>query len=131
MGRLRAAAEELRTPASIQPCRLSGVLHLQHGRSRKSSVSGGDRRRRAICEEGAGHLSTAVAVALLANINLILFYGFDGTGYHFSRVLFGADLALVLSIVAVVFFLAVFVDALARSGAGSEPLPGREAFATE
>jgi hypothetical protein len=82
-------------------------------------------------EEGARHLSTAVAVALLANINLILFYGFDGTGYHFSRVLFGADLALVLSIVAVVFFLAVFVDALARSGAGSEPLPGREAFATE
>jgi hypothetical protein len=52
-----------------------------------------------------------LALILINNINLFLFYGIDGT-IHFPRPAFGADIALLLSITNVAFFLYVFISTL-------------------
>lgn len=46
----------------------------------------------------------AIAVAVFSDLNLYLFYGVDGLGFHYSRVVFGLDAALVLAATMVVYF---------------------------
>jgi hypothetical protein len=55
---------------------------------------------------------------LINNINLFLFYGIDGN-IHFPRPVFGADIALLLAIFNLAFFLYVF---------GSSLLPSQQRF---
>jgi hypothetical protein len=51
------------------------------------------------------HLHTMLIVVLMSNIDMLLFYGIDGTGLHFPRVIGKTiDIALVLSIFNVSFF---------------------------
>jgi hypothetical protein len=55
------------------------------------------------------HLFLTIMTILMSNVNLILFYGINGTGLGFSRVLAGTvDTALLLSVVNVSFFLVVW-----------------------
>jgi hypothetical protein len=64
--------------------------------------------------------ATAAAIALLSNVNLVLFYGVDGTGYRFGRLVAGVDVALVLSIAVTLFVLSLFAAA-----ACADPSRGR------
>ena len=50
------------------------------------------------------HLTTMIVLIVISNINLVLFYGLDGVGLGFSRVVANVDLALLLSIFNVIFF---------------------------
>ena len=58
--------------------------------------------------QDASQAAVLTGIVLLANLNLILFYGLDGSGYRFSRLLGGIDLALPLSVLTVMFFLVTF-----------------------
>ncbi|MEW6380869.1 MAG: hypothetical protein AB1611_14845 [bacterium] len=57
------------------------------------------------------HLRTLLAVVVCANLNLFIFYGIRGDGLPFNRVI-GVDLALIISIVNVIFFFMVFSSAV-------------------
>jgi hypothetical protein len=67
------------------------------------------------------HLALGIYIAILANINLLLFYGFDGQGLPFSRVV-GVDLALVFSIISVTVFAVMFPAVLSQA-AKQKPAP--------
>jgi hypothetical protein len=54
------------------------------------------------------HLPLAIIMILISNINLLVFYGIDGTGLGFSRVT-GIDIALPLSIYNTSIFLILWV----------------------
>ena len=56
-----------------------------------------------LCSVDPAFLGVAAAVALAANLNLLIFYGIDGRGLSFDWVV-GVDMALVLSIVNVLLF---------------------------
>lgn len=49
----------------------------------------------------------AVALVLLTNVNLFMFYGIDGIGFPFYRVV-GVDLTLILAGISVIFFFMIF-----------------------
>ena len=59
------------------------------------------------------YLTTFLIWSLMANINLFVFYGIDGKGLPFSRTIGGVDVAFILSIFNVVFFL-VFVTKIIK-----------------
>jgi hypothetical protein len=59
------------------------------------------------------HLVTFATWALAANANLFFFYGANGQGVPFDRVAF-IDVALLLSLLNLLFFLLLFVPALRR-----------------
>jgi len=67
------------------------------------------------------YFPAAIFVLLLANLNLLLFYGMSGTGLPFPRVVGGVDVALPVSILAVMFFCVLFRPVVAelRSAVGS------------
>ena len=44
----------------------------------------------------------------MSNINMYLFYGADGTGLNFSRVIFNIDITFIFSIINVVLYLILF-----------------------
>lgn len=54
-------------------------------------------------------LPEAVMLAGLFNLNMILFYGFDGEGLRFSRVMLGVDVTLVFAAFALVLFFELWV----------------------
>ena len=58
--------------------------------------------------ENRKYLNTAIVIALLFNINMFIFYGIDGKAFPFNRVA-GVDVALLLSISSVIFFLVMFI----------------------
>jgi hypothetical protein len=51
------------------------------------------------------HFMVMLILIVMSNINLVLFYGLDGTGLGFSRVIANVDIALLLSLFNVNFFL--------------------------
>jgi hypothetical protein len=51
------------------------------------------------------YLSLSLAIALIANLNLLVFYGIDGNGLPFDRVVGGVDLSLLVAFLEVLFFL--------------------------
>jgi len=51
------------------------------------------------------HLALMLILILMFNINLLVFYGIDGGGLMFSRVIGGIDITLLLSFFNVIFFL--------------------------
>jgi hypothetical protein len=67
--------------------------------------------------ENKSHLLTFLLWALVANINLVLFFDLDGTELSFSRAA-GVDLALLLSIFNVVLFAAYYWSVLRRAVSG-------------
>jgi hypothetical protein len=56
---------------------------------------------------------SCLVLILINNINLFLFYGIDGN-IHFPRPVFGADIALILAVFNLFFFLYVFASTLIR-----------------
>jgi hypothetical protein len=50
--------------------------------------------------------------AIVANLNLVLFYGLDGRGLRFSRVVGGLDLSLVMALVILLLYLFQYVSNL-------------------
>jgi len=63
------------------------------------------------------HLPTMFVLILMSNLNLLVFYGLDGNGLSFGRVVGGIDISLLLSIFNVGFFLFLWVTNI---------LPGKE-----
>ncbi len=64
------------------------------------------------------HLSLMITLILMNNINLFVFYGIDGMGLRFSRVIaHTVDIALLLSIFNVSFFLVLWTVNTLRSKA--------------
>jgi hypothetical protein len=57
---------------------------------------------------------TLVVVTLMNAINIALFYGTDGSGYHASRLLFGIDAALLIACANTLFFVVLFWDTVKR-----------------
>jgi hypothetical protein len=57
------------------------------------------------------HLSTFAIWALVANINLFVFYGADGSGLAFSRVV-GVDITLLLALVFVALFAVYYYESV-------------------
>src|SRR5262249_40600305 len=57
-----------------------------------------------LAAQNRSYLPLALATALIANLNLLVFYGIDGKGLPFDRVV-GIDLSVVLAVLEVVFFL--------------------------
>ena len=57
------------------------------------------------------HLSTFAVWALVANINLFVFYGADGSGLAFSRVV-GVDITLLLAVVFVAMFSVYYYESV-------------------
>ena len=53
------------------------------------------------------HLMTSVFILIMSNLNLIIFYGTDGKGLGFSR-LVGVDITLPLSLLNVVFYMLIW-----------------------
>jgi hypothetical protein len=78
------------------------------------------------------HLVTAVGVAVFSVVNLVLFYGWDGTGNRLGRLVLGVDAALPLAMLVVVLFFVLSI-AVARqtrprheaSLATADPAPPR------
>ena len=62
------------------------------------------------------HAVIAIIIISMSNINLIVFYGFDGTALKFSRVMGGIiDMALVLSVFNVICFLLLWYMKVIRA----------------
>jgi hypothetical protein len=57
----------------------------------------------------SAHLLTFATWALVANVNMFIFYGADGSGLPFSRVV-GLDLSLLVAAVAVALFAAYYYE---------------------
>jgi len=51
------------------------------------------------------HASNALIIAIAGNLNLVLFYGLTGAEHQLKRTIGGVDLALVISLLIVSFFL--------------------------
>jgi len=58
------------------------------------------------------HLYTAVFWTLVLNMNMILFYGFQGQQLSFQRVVFGVDMPLVFAVLVVIYALAMWLSGL-------------------
>lgn len=56
------------------------------------------------------YLSTFVVWALVFNINMFVFYGIDGTGPEYSRIVYGNDPTVFLSVVNVLIFLLLYAQ---------------------
>ena len=54
------------------------------------------------------YLLWMLVIILMSNINMYLFYGADGTGLNFSRVIFNIDITFIFSIINVVLYLILF-----------------------
>jgi hypothetical protein len=65
-------------------------------------------------------LGIAAAVALAANLNLLVFYGIDGRGLPFPRMVGGVDMALVLSLLYVSLFGLLFYAVVKGGRCGQE-----------
>lgn len=59
----------------------------------------------------------ALAVAVFSNLNLFLFYGVDGLGFHYSRLILGVDAALVMAAIMVVYFTLLGIGLARRTRA--------------
>ncbi len=60
-----------------------------------------------LCFLNREHLMTSVFIVIMSNLNLFIFYGIDGKGLTFSRVV-GVDMTLLFSLLNVVFFLSIW-----------------------
>jgi hypothetical protein len=71
----------------------------------------------ALLQYGRQWLKVAVAVGVIANLNLLLFYGISGHGLDFTRVV-GIDVTVPLAAVAVAmyFWLATVVRRMDQAG---------------
>jgi len=56
------------------------------------------------------HLMISIFIIIMSNLNLIIFFGTDGKGLSFSRVV-GVDITLLLSLLNVAFFLLIWNSA--------------------
>jgi hypothetical protein len=68
----------------------------------------------------------ALCIVLLANLNLVLFYGLSGSGLPFSRVVGGVDVALIVSILSLAFFCIMFQPVVAEVGSAFRSRRARE-----
>ena len=62
------------------------------------------------------HVQVMIALLIMSNINLFVFYGADGRGLSFGRVV-GVDVTLLLALFNVIFFGVVFIQAMRRAEA--------------
>jgi hypothetical protein len=56
----------------------------------------------------------ALAIGAFSDVNLLLFYGVDGMGFHYSRLVGGVDAALIIALLMTGFFPLVMAVALRR-----------------
>ena len=62
------------------------------------------------------HLLRCINLSIAANLNLILFYGFFGTGLPFSRVIAGIDITLLFAVANIGLFVGLLVHTVKTDG---------------
>lgn len=80
-----------------------------------------------LAAQNRSYLPLALATALISNLNLLVFYGIDGKGLPFDRVV-GVDLSVVLAVLEVVFFICFAWTASKRPIPVMAPQTGEEAM---